>query len=245
MSKYFIFFLAFLISCSMGFLRRDKKPVDNSVPIVTEPTPTQPSLPAPGAGDPDLEPQPEPIEVKPPEPVVVTPEPECTIKTNIKYFGSAATAARKAKYDKAIELFKKTICDKDFKARVIGHKYNGEYGYAYMSGDPNKRTSLVYQHMLDGNEKLQPDKDNEVDIEIEFYYASNSTVGYTYPNSKRVWVNTKFYDGYKINSVAANLVHEWLHKLGYGHDSASTARRPYSVPYGVGSIMRSVGAKYL
>lgn len=245
MNKILVFMLMFLMSCSMGFLRKEvPKSPDNSVPVVTEPTPTQPSLPADGAGDPVLEPKPEPIEEPQPVPVE-TPKPVApSLKVNIKYFGSASTTKRKEKYEKAIEVFKKVVASDEFKSRVISHKYNGEYGYAYMSGDPNKRTSLVYEHILAGNEKLQPEKDGEVDMEVEFYYANNSTVGYTYPNVKRIYVNTKFFDGYKLSSVAANLIHEWLHKLGYGHDSASTSRRPYSVPYGVGSIMRSLGSKY-
>lgn len=239
MSKILLFFLCFLMSCSMGFLRRDKKPVDNSTPIVTEPTPTQPSLPAPGAGDPVLEPKPEPIEVPvPASPVVEVVKPEHKLKMNIKFYGSASTAARRAKYEKAMLTFQKVTDSSEFKSKVLAFKFQ------QMSGDVRKGNEAVYANILDANEKLQPEKDGEVDMEVEFYYAANSTVGYTYPNVKRIYVNTKFFDSYKPSSVAANLIHEWLHKLGYGHDSASTARRPYSVPYGVGSIMRSLGAKY-
>lgn len=224
-----------LISCSFG----GRPPKDVSVPVVTEPTPTQPSLPAPGAGEPVLEPSPEPIE-EPKEIVDEGKKEFVDIKVNIKYFGSAATVARKAKYDRAISLFRKVVGLKAFRTAVINHKYQGKVQFA----STNDSTAMVYKKLLEGAETLQPEKDGEVDMEVEFYYANNSTVGYTYPNVKRIWVNTKFFDGYSLSSVAANLIHEWLHKLGYGHDSSATSRRPYSVPYGVGSIMRTLGKEY-
>ncbi len=241
MTKLFLFFTLLLLSCSFG-ARPPKKPIDNSVPVVTEPTPSQPSLPGEGAGQPVLEPI--PVEVVVPVPV----EPESklvSIKTNIKYYGSAATASRKAKYERAMALFRKVVGLKEYRSAILAHKKrDGSSGFNSKSGDPYKSPEDIYKHILAGNEKLQPEKDGEVDMEVEFYYASNSTVGYTYPNVKRIYVNTKFFDGYTISSVAANLNHEWMHKLGYGHDSAATSIRPYSTPYGVGSIMRTIGKKY-
>jgi hypothetical protein len=236
-STLMLFILGLFLSCGFGS-PRPKKPVDVSVPVVTEPTPSQPSLPAEGAGEPIVE--------APPEEVVVPTPPKegvkyVDIKTNIKYFGAKNTEARRAKYERAILLFRKVTGLKEFRTAVIEHKKkNGKVGFENTS-DSNL---AVYNNLLAGAEKLQPAANGTVDMEIEFYYSNNSTVGYTYPNSKRVWVNTKFFDSYSLSSVAANLIHEWLHKLGYGHDSKATAIRPYSVPYGVGTIMRSIGAKY-
>jgi hypothetical protein len=82
-------------------------------------------------------------------------------------------------------------------------------------------------------------------VGVKLYYESSSIVGYTSPSISYINVNTKFFDSYAINSVAANLFHEWLHKLGYGHDVSATARRPYSVPYGIGSIIRTVGKNFI
>jgi hypothetical protein len=84
-----------------------------------------------------------------------------------------------------------------------------------------------------------------MDLEVELYYAANSVVGYTYGGSKRIWVNTKFFNSFKENSVAGNLFHEWLHKLGYTHSYASTPTRPYSVPYAIGRIMGNIGKNFL
>lgn len=154
-----------------------------------------------------------------------------------------ANTAQSTKYAKAIEVFKKVIKDPEFKKRVLAHKkLNGSLGFENTTDTPAK----VYEKLLQASETFKKAEiDHDVDIEVRFYYANNSTVGYTYPNVGYINVNTKFFDGYKPNSVAANLLHEYMHKLGYGHDSARTTRRPYSVPYGMGSIMSSLGAKYL
>lgn len=243
MSNYIVALLIFLLSASCSGMGSRKPSPDNSVPVVSEPTPSQPSLPGAGAGEPVLEPV--PSEVVVPVPVGETKFVE--VKTNIKFFGTSKynTEARRKKYERAMSLFRKVVGLKEFRSAVLAHKKkDGSVGFNGKSGDPKSKPVDIYENILAGNEKLQPEKDGEVDMEVEFYYASNSTVGYTYPNVKRIYVNTKFFDGYAISSVAANLIHEWLHKLGYGHDSAATSIRPYSVPYGVGSIMRSLGKKY-
>jgi hypothetical protein len=82
-------------------------------------------------------------------------------------------------------------------------------------------------------------------LEVELYYAANSVVGYTNSGTRRIWVNTKFFNSFQENSVAGNLFHEWLHKLGYTHDVSSTPTRPYSIPYAVGYIMGNIGKNFL
>lgn len=67
-----------------------------------------------------------------------------------------------------------------------------------------------------------------IKVPLTMYYKNNNVVGYTYPNTNRVWTNRKIHSGYSACSVASNLGHETLHKLGYGHVSASDK---YSVPY--------------
>lgn len=169
------------------------------------------------------------------------PAPVEIFKTNISYSGTKATEARKAKYEQAIIVLKKVIASKEFKDRVYAHKYDGISGFASSVATPSE----VYAKLLSGAEKLSLTVDNELDMIISFYYADTSVIGYTYATTKTVYVNTKYFDNYRLNSVAANLLHEYMHKLGYGHDSSATARRPYSVPYALGNIMRELGAKFL
>ena len=47
-----------------------------------------------------------------------------------------------------------------------------------------------------------------------------------------------------VTSVASNLFHEWLHKVGFGHAVNYSVSRDYSVPYAVGRIIGSIGKQF-
>jgi hypothetical protein len=81
-----------------------------------------------------------------------------------------------------------------------------------------------------------------MDMEVELYYAATSTVGYTNSGTTRIWVNTKYFNTNSIGGVAANLVHEWLHKLGFRHAVSYSTSRDYSVPYAVGRMISRIGS---
>jgi hypothetical protein len=193
---------------------------------------------------------PEPPIVEPEEPAPEEPNP--TWVTNVQYYGTQATQQRIAKYNIMREMVERVMNENGgntatnkFRQRVLA--YDSPYTVnrfvaASGSGPHAKSNDQIYQHHWDGNETRPTETlvDNEADLEIEFYYANNSTVGYTYATSKRVWVNTKFYDTYKPSQAAGNFYHEWSHKLGYGHETNSSSYRPYTVPYGIGYIMRDL-----
>ena len=152
------------------------------------------------------------------------------------------TAEEEAKYNKAIEIAKLVVATEAFKDQVVNFTYSGSKAYIDNKGLSNQQ---IYQSILDAAETLQPTKNNTMDLEVELYYAATSVIGYTNGGTKRIWVNTKFFNSFKENSVAGNLFHEWLHKLGYTHSYASTPTRPYSVPYAIGYIMGNIGKNFL
>lgn len=162
-----------------------------------------------------------------------------TFDTDIEYLNANSTQA--AKFDKAIDIIKKVVATEEFRSKVLNHTYNGVKTYVDNAGYTNAQ---IYQKILDGAEKLQPTKNNTMDMEVELYYAATSTVGYTYANVTKIWVNTKFFNSYTPSSVAANLFHEWLHKVGFSHASSYSTSRDYSVPYAIGSMIRSLGKQY-
>lgn len=141
------------------------------------------------------------------------------------------------KMRRALERLKIVVNSKEFKEAVLSHTYQGETTFVDNKGMSNVE---VYQAIMAGVETLNDELDHEMDLDITLYYSNNSTVGYTYPNTTRVWVNNKFFAGYSLSKVAANAMHEWLHKIGFGHDYNRTARRAYSVPYAVGTIVRNL-----
>lgn len=163
-----------------------------------------------------------------------------TFDTNVTFVNT--TAAQETKFQKALEIIKQVVATEEFRSKILNFTYGGKKTFVDNGGFTNAQ---IYQKILAGAETLQNTADNEMDLEVETYYASNSTVGYTYANSKRIWVNTKFFNGYDAAGVAHNLFHEWLHKLGFGHSSSYNTARNSSVPYAIGNMVGDIGKDFL
>jgi len=150
-------------------------------------------------------------------------------------------AADELKVQEAADLLKKVIASKEFKDAVINHTYNGQKTFVDNGGLTNLQ---VYNTILAGSEKLSPARNNALDVEIELYSEDTNTIGYTYPTSPRIWMNTKYFNQYTPFEVCDNLMHEWLHKLGFGHSATYNAARPYSVPYAIGYLVESLSHNF-
>ena len=137
----------------------------------------------------------------------------------------------------ALERLEIVINSVEFKQKVIDHVWRGERTFNDNDGLTNEE---IYEKLMSGKEDLLPELDQEIDLDMTLYYRNNSTVGYTYPDTIKIWVNDKFFSGYSLGQVAANAIHEWTHKIGFTHDFRNNADRPYSVPYAVGSIVREM-----
>jgi hypothetical protein len=162
-------------------------------------------------------------------------DPDAKLDINIKMNDFNDTQTQKMLI--AVEKIKVVINSIEFKERVLNHTYNKEKTFV----DNNDLTNAqVYQKIMDGKEDLIPEIDNEMDVDVTMYYKRSSTVGYTYPNTTKTWVNSRFFNGYTHGQVASNVVHEWTHKIGFGHAYRSNSSRPYSVPYAVGSIIEEL-----
>lgn len=156
-----------------------------------------------------------------------------TINASLRDFGPE----KEEKMRDALDRLKIIINSKVFKSRILNHEYQGEKTFVDNGGLTNEE---IYEKLMIGAETLMPDEDEEVDVDITLYYKSNSTVGYTYPDTNRIWVNDKFFATFTLGKVAANVSHEWTHKVGFGHDFNRTAKREFSVPYGVGTIIQEL-----
>ena len=146
------------------------------------------------------------------------------------------------KMESAIEIIKLVVATEEFRNKILNHTYNGKTTFVENGGYTNAQ---IYQKILEGAEALQPTRNNSLDAEVELYYAATNIVGYTYPNSTRIWVNTKYFTSYTAAGVAHNLFHEWMHKLGFNHASSWSESRDYSVPYAVGTIVGLIGKDFL
>lgn len=240
-----IFFCLFLMACSKSGGGGGQE--ETATPVTADesltPAPAKPTTPKP-TPPPAPKPTPKPTP-KPPTPPAPTPDP--FVPTAAKswdadiYFVNFS-AAQEEKVNKAVTLMKKVIASAEFKTRILNHTYNGQKTFVDNGGFTNAQ---IYQKIIDGAEKMGiTTKNNTLNVELELYYATTSTVGYTYPDSTRIWMNTKFFNTYTPINVADNLTHEWLHKLGFGHSTSYNTARDYSVPYAIGYLMEELAAKY-
>lgn len=163
-----------------------------------------------------------------------------TFDANIRFVNF--TREQQDKMEQAIEIIKLVVATDEFRDRILNHTYNGAKTFVDNGGYTNAQ---IYQMILEGAEKLQPSRNNTMDAEVELYYANTNVVGYTYANSKRIWVNTKYFNAYTAAGVAHNLFHEWMHKLGFVHSSSWTSSREYSVPYAIGYLVGEIGENFL
>lgn len=183
-------------------------------------------------------PDPSPIDT---DPIVDGDIPDEAFKFNTELEFFNFEVEQEEKVHRAVDIIKTVIASDEFRSKVLNFTYNGRRQFNNNNGLSNKQ---IYQKLLDGSEKLTPGKDNEMDLELELYFAENNTVGYTYPSSVRVWMNTKYFDPYTPSQVAGNLFHEWTHKLGFDHATTYTVDRDSSVPYAIGYLIRDLGKKY-
>jgi hypothetical protein len=146
-----------------------------------------------------------------------------------------------AKVYQAIDLIKKVVSSNEFRERILSHTYEGKKIFVDNKGLSNEQ---IYQLILEGSETLIPEKNGRMDVELELYQNTSNTIGYTYPHTSRIWMNSKYFNKYTPVQVADNLFHEWLHKLGFDHAIKYTQRRNYSVPYAIGYLMEELAHKH-
>ena len=146
-----------------------------------------------------------------------------------------------AKVEKAIEIIKRIVASQEFKNRIINFTYEDRKQFV---DNDNLSNEEIYQKLLDGSEKLSPGVDHIMNLNLKLYYSKKTTVGYTYANGSRIWMNTKFFDKFTPAQVAGNIFHEWTHKLGFKHASNYSIKRDSSVPYAIGYLVRELGKQY-
>jgi hypothetical protein len=170
----------------------------------------------------------------------VVPQAALNFDINVK-LDNEFTASQADKIQAASDLIKKVVASDEFKNRILNHKFGGRKAFNDNGGLSNAQ---IYKKIIEGSEMLTPGIDNQMDLALEVYRAANNTVGYTYPSELKVWMNEKFLNANKPYKVTTNMVHEWLHKLGFKHSAASTPTRKYSVPYAVGYLVRDLAKKF-
>lgn len=172
--------------------------------------------------------------------LMLSPRVEATTDWSAEVYKVNFNPAQEAKLSKAVELIKQVIRTDEFRTRVLNHTYKGKKTFVDNGGFTNEE---IYQKIIDGSETMNPGKNHTMDVELELYHQATTTIGYTYPDTTRIWMNTKYFDKYTPVEVSDNLTHEWLHKLGFAHASSYSKERDFSVPYAIGYLMEELAAK--
>ncbi len=171
--------------------------------------------------------------------IAAVPTRALTFDTNVLTY--SMTSSQEAKIQKAEYKIRKVIGSETFRSRILNHTYNGRKQFNNNNGLTNLQ---IYTKILDGMESYLKSKNNTIDLNVKVYYQNSSTVGYTSTSSKYINMNTKFLNRYTSTQVTRNMIHEWLHKLGFSHSVYYSNSRNYSVPYAIGSIMEELALKY-
>lgn len=151
--------------------------------------------------------------------------------------------AQKEKVISAADLIKKVVASDEFRDAILNYEFDGKKQFVQNRGFSNEK---IYQLILEASEKqLKKGKNNVMDLELQLYREDTTTIGYTYPNVVRIYMNTKYFDRFDSVQVSDNMMHEWLHKIGFDHDVQYSPSRDHSVPYAIGYLVKRLAKKYL
>lgn len=138
------------------------------------------------------------------------------------------SATQKEKHRTAQRMLETVVNSWEFRQELLS---------THLTNTRGMSNGKIYETILNGAEVLSPEIDNEADIDVHSYRKWGRVIGYTLPDTSRTWLNLNFFDTYTYEKIAANLIHEWLHKLGFSHNSASERT---SVPYAVGALVETL-----
>lgn len=162
-----------------------------------------------------------------------------------------------AKFEKALDILEEVMNSEEFKTRVISYvRSNGkrEYQKNYLWKDSTRTftNEEIYELIMTGDEKMRPNTIGEMNfnsrVKICRWYENvgkwcRGVVGSTTPaSSANITLNWKFYKKYETHQMVSNMVHEWLHLLGFLHGKVDMREE---VPYVVGGIAGQVAKEFL
>lgn len=155
------------------------------------------------------------------------------IRAQLHSFDEAGTS----KIKEAINIIKNVVKSERFRQEILNYQYKDKFQFKDNIGLSNQE---ILTKIFDASETLTPEKNGVMDLELELIYEDSRTIGYTYPDIKRIYINRKFFDQFTPYQVADNLFHEWLHKIGFDHDHQFNHDRIHSVPYAIGYMIERI-----
>ena len=143
------------------------------------------------------------------------------------------TNADKEKIIKVASGVETIINSEEFKNEVLNFEYNGKKEFV----DNDRKSNLeIYSIIMAGKETFSQDKDFSWNLSYKLGKLGKNVIAQTSSSIKTVTINSLKFPSMLESSLAGTVCHEEMHKLGFGHAFRNNSSRPYSVPYGVGSI---------
>ncbi len=167
------------------------------------------------------------------EPVTDYPRLEVDFVELINYFESEKVRTRKIGTE-----METVLNSREFHDRVLAFQWNGATQYADNDGFTNEE---IYDQIRNAVENDNPDgRPNVMElvhkISRPWFCTWRKAIGFTNPGSPLITTYSCKYRRMSDADLGGHFTHEWMHRLGFGHDYNLTAKRPSSVPYAVGRI---------
>jgi len=173
---------------------------------------------------------------------------------------TGGTKRTKRLYELGVQNALAAINSEEFEQAVLNYQWKDEVftqlnfkspHIEYIDHETGKkvyRTEMsneeIYDLIMSGWDKFHQTYDGDIDIESHLHFKRwSSAIGHTYPSTFKTWLNTKFWTGSEkdiIALIAGNIVHEYMHNLGFGHAYKWNPTRDHSVPYAIGTIIRQI-----
>lgn len=160
-------------------------------------------------------------------------------------------------YKKGLDAALKVLNSEEFKQAVLDYSWTDTNGvvrkefkldqYSYVDKETRKKVTVdldnqgVYDLIMSGWDKFSQEADKDLDVKATLYYKRwSNAIGYTYPSTFATWLNTKYMVGSEtaiVALIAGNIVHEYMHNLGFDHAFNWNPTREHTVPYAIGYIV--------
>lgn len=151
------------------------------------------------------------------------------------------SASEKEKFLKAIKLCEKVINSKEFEQKITNYQWtSGGVNYNSFKNSEGLSNIEIFEKFKTGSDKFNKEADGDIDVYSTLYYSWKSTIGYTYPNTYKTWINKKFFNKFNEAEIIGNVIHEYMHNVGFGHAAKNNSTRQHTVPYAYGYIARDV-----
>lgn len=153
---------------------------------------------------------------------------------------------------KAIEILNRLFASEEFNKAIENYKFNGRRQFAKNLKIVNGRKTKpltnkdIYKLIHMGREERTTKNDGIMNLRLHMVtYLAKTTVAETHLFAAPIAVNKYKYTKYNAKQIAANMMHEWLHNMGFSHSGLTMQSRAHSIPYAIGGIVQKLAHKYL